>query len=291
MHYCPGCGHGLLHRLTAEVIDELGIREKTIGIASVGCSVFAYQYFNLDMQQAAHGRAPAVATGVKRVLPDRAVFTYQGDGDLASIGLAEIVHAAARGERITVIFVNNANYGMTGGQMAPTTLPGQKTTSSPGGRDVKQAGYPLRIVEMLATLDGPAYLARVSVHNPAQIFKAKKAIRKAFEAQLDGLGFALVEILSPCPTNWGLKPVEALQWLEKNMVPCYPLGEFRSPSTAPGTGMAANQTAANAGGHEHTVADDLGAAANQTAEKRIDRNLPHASQNGAGRRKKGKEAS
>jgi len=232
MHYCPGCGHGLIHRLTAEVIDELGIREKTIGVASVGCSVFAYQYFNLDMQQAAHGRAPAVATGIKRVLPDRVVFTYQGDGDLASIGLAEIVHAAARGEKITVIFVNNANYGMTGGQMAPTTLPGQKTTSSPGGRDVKQAGYPLRIGEMLSTLDGPAYLARVSVHNPAQIFKAKKAIRKAFETQISGLGFALVEVLSPCPTNWGLKPVEALQWLENNMVPYYPLGEYRS--VAPG---------------------------------------------------------
>jgi len=226
-HYCPGCGHGIIHRLVAEVIDELGIRESTIGVASVGCSVLAYNYFNLDMQQAAHGRAPAVATGIKRVLPDRVVFTYQGDGDLASIGLAEIVHAASRGERITVIFVNNSNYGMTGGQMAPTTLPGQVTTTTPDGRDAKSAGYPLRVTEMLAALEGPAYLARVSVHNPPHIFKAKKAIRKAFATQLNGLGFAMVEVLSPCPTNWGLKPADALRWLEKNLLPHYPPGEYR----------------------------------------------------------------
>ncbi len=229
-HYCPGCGHGIIHRLVAEVIDELGVRETTIGVASVGCSVLAYKYFNFDMQQAAHGRAPAVATGIKRVLPDRVVFTYQGDGDLASIGLAEIVHAAARGEKITVIFVNNANYGMTGGQMAPTTLPGQKTTTSPAGRSVDQAGYPIRVSEMLATLDGPAYIARVSIHNPPQIFKAKKAIRKAFETQLRGTGFTLVEVLSSCPTNWGMKPAEAFSWLEKNMLPYFPLGEYKAAS-------------------------------------------------------------
>lgn len=225
-HYCPGCGHGIIHRLIAEVIDELEIRETTVGVASVGCSVLAYEYFDLDMQQAAHGRAPAVATGIKRVLPDRCVFTYQGDGDLASIGLAEIVHAAARGEKITVIFVNNANYGMTGGQMAPTTLPGQVTTTTPEGRDVATAGYPLRVTEMLATLKGPVYLARTSIHNPAHIHRTRRAIRRAFETQLQGLGFALVEVLSPCPTNWRLKPVDALRWLEKNLLPYYPLGEY-----------------------------------------------------------------
>lgn len=225
-HYCPGCGHGIIHRLIAEVIDELGIRETTVGVASVGCSVLAYDYFDLDMQQAAHGRAPAVATGIKRVLPDRCVFTYQGDGDLASIGLAEIVHAAARGEKITVIFVNNANYGMTGGQMAPTTLPGQVTTTTPEGRNVATAGYPLRVTEMVATLKGPAYLARTSIHNPAHIYRTRRAIRKAFETQLQGLGFAMVEVLSPCPTNWRLKPVDALRWLEKNLLPYYPLGEY-----------------------------------------------------------------
>jgi len=227
-HYCPGCTHGIIHRLTAEAIDQLDIAGKTVGVASVGCSVLAYNYFNVDMQQAAHGRAPAVATGIKRVLPDRVVFTYQGDGDLASIGTAEIVHAAARGENITVIFVNNANYGMTGGQLAPTTLPGQVTTTSPAGRDVTRTGYPIRMVEMLATLDGPAYLARVSVHNPAQVVKAGRAIRRAFEAQLQGLGFALVEVLSSCPTNWGMNPEQALKWLEKNMLPYFPVGEYKS---------------------------------------------------------------
>ncbi|SFG38888.1 2-oxoglutarate ferredoxin oxidoreductase subunit beta [Desulfotomaculum arcticum] len=226
-HYCPGCTHGIIHRLVAEVIDELKVRENTIGVASVGCSVLAYNYFNVDIQQAAHGRAPAVATGIKRVLPDRAVFTYQGDGDLASIGLAEVVHAAARGEKITVIFVNNANYGMTGGQMAPTTLVGQVTSTSPLGRDENQTGYPVKMVELLSTLDGPAYLARTSVHNPGHVAKTKKAIRQAFEVQIGGLGFALVEVLSTCPTNWGKKPTEALDWLEKNLIPYYPLGEFK----------------------------------------------------------------
>ena len=226
-HYCPGCGHGVAHRLVAQVIDELGIRGRTVGVASVGCSVLIYNYLDLDMQGAAHGRAPAVATGIKRVLPDRIVFTYQGDGDLASIGLGEIVHAAARGENITVIFINNANYGMTGGQMAPTTLPGQKTTTSPQGRDVRKAGNPLRIAELLAGLNGPAYISRVAVHNPGAILKAGKSIRKAFECQELGLGFSLVEVLSPCPTNWGMEPVAALEWLEKQMIPYYPVGVFR----------------------------------------------------------------
>lgn len=225
-HYCPGCTHGIIHRLIAEVIDELGIREETVGIASVGCSVLAYNYFNLDMQQVAHGRAPAVATGIKRVLPERVIFTYQGDGDLASIGIGEAIHAAARGEKITVIFVNNANYGMTGGQMAPTTLIGQITSTTPKGREVNQAGYPIRVPEMLATLEGPAYLARVSVHNPVNVKRAKNAIRKAFEAQIKGFGFAMVEVLSACPTNWGLKPQDALNWLVQNMIPYFPLGEF-----------------------------------------------------------------
>ncbi|MCL6610603.1 MAG: 2-oxoglutarate oxidoreductase [Peptococcaceae bacterium] len=226
-HYCPGCTHGIIHRLVAEVVDELGLREKAVGVASVGCSVIAYNYLDMDMQQAAHGRAPAVATGIKRVLPDRLVFTYQGDGDLASIGLAETVHAAARGEKITVIFINNANYGMTGGQLAPTTLPGQVTSTSPGGRDVDKMGYPIRMMEMLATLDGPAYLARVSTHSPAQIAKTRRAVKRAFEAQMKGLGFSMVEILCTCPTNWGLKPVEAMKWLEENMLPYYPPGEYK----------------------------------------------------------------
>ena len=195
--------HGIIHRLVAEAIDDLGIQDKTIGVAPVGCAVLAYDYFNLDFQQAAHGRAPAVATGIKRVLPDRFVFTYQGDGDLASIGMAEIVHAAARGEKITVIFINNAIYGMTGGQMAPTSLPGQKTTTSPYGRDINTVGYPIRVAEMLTTLDGPAYISRVSVHDPKHINKAKEAIR--IFGQIQGLGFSLVEVLSTCPTNWGFR--------------------------------------------------------------------------------------
>ncbi len=226
-HYCPGCTHGVAHRLVAEVIDEMGLREKTIGIAPVGCAVLAYDYFEFDGVEAAHGRAPAMATGIKRVLPDRIVFTYQGDGDLASIGMGEIVHAAARGERITVIFINNAIYGMTGGQMAPTTLPNQITTSSPGGRDVAVQGFPIRMAEILATLDGAAYVVRRSMHDPANIRKAKKAIRLAFEAQVRGLGFSLVELLSTCPTNWKMTPAEAMNWVRDNMVPAYPLGDYK----------------------------------------------------------------
>ncbi|MCR4876882.1 MAG: 2-oxoglutarate oxidoreductase [Clostridiales bacterium] len=224
LHYCPGCTHGIIHRLVAEAIDELGIQGKTIGIAPVGCAVFAYNYFNTDMMEAAHGRAPAVATGCKRANPDNIVFTYQGDGDLASIGAAEITHAATRGENITVIFVNNAIYGMTGGQMAPTTLPGQVTTTSPYGRDPALCGYPIRVSEMLATLDGPAYIARCSVHDVKHILDAKKCIRKAFETQIAKKGFSMVEVLSSCPTNWGMTPREALNWLEANMIPQYPLG-------------------------------------------------------------------
>jgi 2-oxoglutarate ferredoxin oxidoreductase subunit beta len=226
-HYCPGCTHGVAHRLVAEVLDEMGVRERTIGVASVGCSVFAYNYFNCDFVQAPHGRAPAMATGVKRVYPDRIVFTYQGDGDLASIGMGEIVAAAARGENITVIFINNANYGMTGGQMAPTTLPGQKTTSSPNGRDVEQAGYPIRTAEMLATLEGASYVARRSLHDPKNIRLAKKALRSALEVQARGLGFSLVELLSICPTNWGLTPEQSIQWLTAHMIPYYPLNDFK----------------------------------------------------------------
>ena len=226
MHYCPGCTHGIAHRLVAEVMDELDLTPRTVGIASVGCSVFAYDYFACDMIQAAHGRAMAVATGVKRVRPDLFVFTYQGDGDLASIGLAETVHAAARGENISVIFINNAVYGMTGGQMAPTTLPGMKTSTTPLGRDPKLAGNPIRVCEMLSTLEGPAYLARVTLTNPRHVQRAKQAFRKAFKAQLDGLGFSMVEVLSTCPTRWGMPPQKALGWLEDNMVPYYPLKEF-----------------------------------------------------------------
>ena len=226
-HYCPGCNHGIIHRLVAEVIDEMNLDGKVIGVAPVGCSVFAYDYFNCDMYEAAHGRAPAVATGCKRVHPDAVVFTYQGDGDLASIGAAEIVHAAARGENITVIFVNNAIYGMTGGQMAPTTLLGQKTTTSPLGRDAKANGNPVRVSEMLATLDGPALIQRVSVHDVKHVLAAGKAIKKAFQYQMEGRGFTLIEVLSTCPTNWGLTPVESLQWLESNMIPQYPLGVYK----------------------------------------------------------------
>ncbi|MGB9813710.1 MAG: thiamine pyrophosphate-dependent enzyme [Thermovenabulum sp.] len=226
-HYCPGCGHGVIHRLVAEVMDELDIREKTIGVAPVGCSVLAYNYFNCDMQQAAHGRAPAVATGIKRVLPENVVFTYQGDGDLAAIGTAEIVHAAARGENITVIFVNNAIYGMTGGQMAPTTLIGQKTETSPYGRDPKVAGYPVKVCEMLSVLDGSAYLARAQVTDVKNILKAKSYIKKAFETQLKEKGFSLVEILSPCPTNWGMTPSNAVEWVKNEMTKVFPPGIFK----------------------------------------------------------------
>ena len=226
-HYCPGCTHGTAHRLFAEVLDEMNIRDHTIGVAPVGCSVFAYNYFNCDFVEAAHGRAPAMATGIKRVLPDRVVFTYQGDGDLASIGMAEIMHAAARGENITVVFINNAIYGMTGGQMAPTTLPGQKTTSSPNGRDVEVAGYPIRMSEILANMDGAGYIVRRSLHDPKNIRMAKKAIRTAFETQIRSLGFSMVELLSTCPTNWGITPIEALTWLEDHMIPAYPIGDYK----------------------------------------------------------------
>ena len=227
LHYCPGCGHGIVHRLVAEVIDELGIQDRTIAIVPVGCAVFGYKYFAVDSIEAAHGRAPAVGTGVKRTNPNNVVFTYQGDGDLASIGAAEIVHAAHRGEKITTIFINNAIYGMTGGQMAPTTLPGQVTQTSPYGRDVETVGYPLRVCEMLSELDGPAYLERVAVNDVKSVRKAKKAIKKAFTYQTEGKGFSLIEILSTCPTNWGMTPVEATKWLEDNMKPYYPLGVFK----------------------------------------------------------------
>ena len=227
-HYCPGCTHGVAHRLIAEVLDEMGVLQKTIGVAPVGCAVFAYNYFDTDFVEAPHGRAPAMATGIKRVLPDRVVFTYQGDGDLASIGMGEIVHAAARGENISVIFINNANYGMTGGQMAPTTLPGMKTTSSPMGRDVETSGFPIKICELLATMDGVTYIARRSLHTPTEIRKAKKAIKQAFENQMHGYGFSLVELLSSCPTNWDVPPAEALKWIETQMVPVYPLGDFKN---------------------------------------------------------------
>ncbi len=231
-HYCPGCTHGIIHRLVAECIDELGIEGKTVGIAPVGCSVMAYDYFNCDMIEAAHGRAPAVATGVKRARPENVVFAYQGDGDLASIGTAEIVHAAARNENITVIFINNAIYGMTGGQMAPTSLPGQVTQTSPYGRDVKLCGYPVKVCEMLSELDGVEYLERVTVNTPARVRNAKKAIFKAFQNQIDGKGFSLVEVISSCPTNWGMTPEKALEWIDTNMVPYYPLGVYKDRSAA-----------------------------------------------------------
>lgn len=231
-HYCPGCNHGIIHRLVAEVIDEMKLDGKVIGVAPVGCSVFAYDYFNCDMYEAAHGRAPAVATGIKRsVGKDTLVFTYQGDGDLASIGTAEIVHAAHRGEKITTIFVNNAIYGMTGGQMAPTTLIGQKATTCQEGRTREQAGMPIRMAEMLSTLDGCAYAERVCVTDIANINKAKKAIKKAFQKQMNGEGFTFIEVLSTCPTNWGMTPLKANQWLKDNMVPYYPLGVIKE--TAP----------------------------------------------------------
>jgi len=233
-HYCPGCTHGVAHRLIAEVIDEMDIRGETVGVAPVGCSVFAYNYFDLDFVEAAHGRAPAMATGVKRVLPDRFVFTYQGDGDLASIGMAEIMHAAGRGENISVFFINNAIYGMTGGQMAPTTLPGQKTTSSPTGRDVERMGFPLRMAEILSNMDGAGYIVRRSLHNPKNIRKAKKAIRMAFEVQKRGLGFSMVELLSNCPTNWGMTARESLAWIEDHMIPVYPLGDYKVSSALEG---------------------------------------------------------
>ena len=233
-HYCPGCTHGIVHRLVAEAIDTLGIEKDTVGIAPVGCSVFAYNYFECDMIEASHGRAPAVATGVKRTHPDKIVFTYQGDGDLAAIGTAETVHATTRGENLTIIFINNAIYGMTGGQMAPTTLPGQVTTTSPYGRNPMIQGNPIRVCEMLSTLDGLAYAERVTVDTPAHVAQAKKAILKAFQNQIDKKGLSIVEVLSTCPTNWGLAPTEALKWLRENMIPYYPLGVYKDIDTKKG---------------------------------------------------------
>ena len=226
-HYCPGCTHGIIHRLVAECLEELGVLGDAIGVAPVGCAVMAYDYFNCDMVEAPHGRAPAVATGIKRAKPDNVVFTYQGDGDLAAIGTAETVHSATRGENITVIFVNNAIYGMTGGQMAPTTLPGQVTQTTPYGRDVNYSGYPVRICEMLSTLSGVAYAVRVAVNNVPNIRKAKAAIKKALTAQIGKKGFSIVEVLSGCPTNWGMTPQEALQWIDDKMIPYYPLGVYK----------------------------------------------------------------
>lgn len=227
LSFCPGCSHGIATKLVAEVLDELGLQSKTVEVASVGCSVFSYNFFNCDSQQAAHGRAPAVATGIKRVHPDKIVFTYQGDGDLASIGLAEIVHAGLRGENITVIFINNAIYGMTGGQMAPTTLIGQKTSTSPFGRDPKKQGNPIKMCELLATQTGPAYIERVMVNDYANILKTKKAIKKAFEYQIAGKGFTMVEILAACPTNWGMNPPDAMQFIKNDMAANYPLGVYK----------------------------------------------------------------
>lgn len=227
LHYCPGCTHGIIHRLVAECLEELGVLNKTIGVASVGCSVFSYNYFNCDMIQAAHGRAPAVATGAKRANPDNIVFTYQGDGDLAAIGTAETVHSAARGENITVIFVNNAIYGMTGGQMAPTTLPNQVTQTSPYGRDVTVVGYPVKVAEMLSQVEGAGYIERVAVNNVKNVKNAKKAIMHAFKNQMEGKGFSLIEVLSTCPTNWGLSPEKSIKWLEENMEKHYPLGVYK----------------------------------------------------------------
>jgi 2-oxoglutarate ferredoxin oxidoreductase subunit beta len=228
-HYCPGCTHGVIHRLVAESLDELGLRERAVAVAPVGCAVLAYNYFNCDCFEAAHGRAPAVATGAKRCRPDLIVFSYQGDGDLASIGTAEIVHAANRGERITVIFVNNAIYGMTGGQMAPTTMPGQVTSTCPFGRNTEQAGYPMRVAELLSTLRTNAFIARVSVHTPILAVEAKAAIKRAFELQSTNECFTLVEVLSTCPTNWGMTPNEASDWLEEHMLPYYKLGVLKDP--------------------------------------------------------------
>ena len=228
-HYCPGCPHGIIHRMVAEVLDELNIRERTVGIAPVGCAVLAYNYFNCDFLEAAHGRAPAFATGLKRVNPELIVFTYQGDGDLASIGFNEIFHSANRGEKFTTIFVNNAIYGMTGGQMAPTTLPNQKTTTCPFGRDVNLVGYPVRVCEVLSQIITPGFIARVSTKDPEHIVEAKNAIRRAFRYQVEGKCFSLVEVLSSCPTNWGMTPTEAIKWVGTDMEPYFPLKVFKEP--------------------------------------------------------------
>lgn len=233
-HYCPGCTHGVIHRMVAESLDELQVRERAVGVAPVGCSVLIYNYFNCDFLEAPHGRAPALATGFKRLRPDMIVFTYQGDGDLASIGMGEIVHAANRGEKITVIFVNNAIYGMTGGQMAPTTLPGQITTTCPHGRDTALAGQPIRMAELLSTLTTPSYIERVSVHSPQYIVKAKRAIKQAFKYQVEGRCFSLVEVLSTCPTNWGMTPEDSTSWLKDNMLGYYKLGVYSRPDDKEG---------------------------------------------------------
>lgn len=230
-HYCPGCTHGVIHRLVAESLDELGLRERTVGVAPVGCSVLAYNYFNTDFLESPHGRAPALATGFKRLRPDMIVFTYQGDGDLASIGMAEIIHSANRGEKFTTIFVNNAIYGMTGGQMAPTTLPGQVTTTCPAGRNVVDTGMPIRVSELLSTLATPAYIQRVAVHSPMHIIAAKKAIKRAFQYQKDNRCFTFVEVLSTCPTNWGMTPEQSTAWLAQNLLPYFPLKVFKTPET------------------------------------------------------------
>lgn len=227
MHYCPGCGHGIVHRLIAETVDELDIEGQTIGIASVGCSVMNYDYFNFDMIQAPHGRAPAVATGAKRALPDNVIFTYQGDGDLAAIGTAEIVHAATRGENLTVIFINNAIYGMTGGQMAPTSLPGQVTQTTPFGRDVNLAGYPIKVCELLSTLDGVTLAQRVSIDCVKNVNEAKRAMKKGFKNQINKQGFSIIEVISSCPTNWGMRPIDSLTWVRENMLKYYPLGIYK----------------------------------------------------------------
>lgn len=232
LHYCPGCTHGIIHRLVAEAIDSLGIEGRTVGVAPVGCAVMAYDYFTCDMLEAAHGRAPAVATGLKRSMPENIIFTYQGDGDLASIGMAETVHAATRNENITIIFVNNAIYGMTGGQMAPTSLPGQVTQTSPYGRDISVQGYPVKVSEMLSALDGPEYIERVAVNNVKNVKAAGKAIKKAFQNQIDKKGFSLIEVVSSCPTNWGMTPAKALEWVEEKMIPYYPLGVYKDRSAA-----------------------------------------------------------
>ena len=244
-NYCPGCTHGIVHRLVAESLDELGVEGKTVGVAPVGCSVTSYDFFGCDMIEAAHGRAPAVATAVKRVHPDNVVFAYQGDGDLASIGMAETVHAATRGENLTIIFINNAIYGMTGGQMAPTSLPNQVTQTSPYGRDVATAGYPIRVCELLSSLDGVAYLERVTVDGPKNIRKAKKAIKRAFQNQIDKKGYSLVEVVSTCPTNWGMTPQESFEWMRENMLPYYPLGVYKDVE-ADGFANAAEAAAARA---------------------------------------------
>jgi 2-oxoglutarate ferredoxin oxidoreductase subunit beta len=231
-HFCPGCHHGTIHRLVAEAIDHFGVQDRTIGVASVGCSVFLYGYFEIDVVESPHGRAPAVATGVKRVLRDRVVFTYQGDGDLAAIGTSEIIHAANRGERLTVIFVNNTTYGMTGGQMAPTTMPGQKTSTSPHGRDVRSDGYPMRMAELIGGLEGTSYSVRVAVNSPKNILQAGKAIQRAFGYQVENRGFAFVEVLAACPTNWGVAPLTANERIGNEMIPYFPLRTFKDIATS-----------------------------------------------------------